>query len=177
MTPADKAASALEKPASSSDLLVGDDAILFLWAGRVMALVANDRADVAALPNADEKLLRGERSFGDAAETLEPEEPGSLDFPDDESELVHVGEQHHAWPVRVALCGGDQIAKPIGRRGETQTRHFDGEAPAYAAFVPAEAGDEHKLHRKRPKALARRTGAGHWIPGYLPAPAVRPMTM
>src|ERR1700678_836491 len=40
------------------DLLVGDDAILFLWAGRVVALVADDHPDVAALANADEELLR-----------------------------------------------------------------------------------------------------------------------
>ena len=31
--------------------------------------------------------------------------------------------------------------------------------------------------RERAEALARRIGAGHWSPGYLPAPAVSPMTM
>ena len=81
----------------------------------MVALVADDCADVAALADADEKLLRGERPLGDAPESLKPEEPARLDFPDDESELVHMGEQHHAWPARVAFCGGDQIAKPIGR--------------------------------------------------------------
>jgi hypothetical protein len=85
----------------------------------VVALVADDRADVAALPNADEKLLRGERPFRDATETLESEEAGGLDFPDHESELVHMGEEHDARPSRIALGGGDQIAKPIGRGGET----------------------------------------------------------
>ena len=84
----------------------------------MVALVADDRGDVAALANADEKLLRGERPFRDAAETLEPDESARLDFPNDESELVHMREQHHAWPVRVAFRGGDQIAKPIGRRCE-----------------------------------------------------------
>ena len=84
----------------------------------MVALVADHRADVAALPNADEKLLRGKRPFRDSAETLKPDESARLDFPDDESELVHVGEQHHAWSVRVALRGGDQIAEPICRRGE-----------------------------------------------------------
>ena len=143
----------------------------------MVALVADDCADVASLANADEKLLRGERPFRDAAETLEPEESARLDFPDDESELVHVGEQHHAWPVRVAFCGGDQIAEPICCGREAQTRHFGSEAPAHTAFVPAEAGDQHELHRERPEALARRTGAGHGSHGYLPAPAVSPMTM
>src|ERR1700677_665303 len=159
------------------NLLVGDDAILIFNACRVVALVADDRADVAALANADEKLLRGERSFRDPAETLEPEEPGSLDFADDESKLVHMREQHHAWPARVALCGGDQVAEAIGRGREAQTRHFRSEASAHAAFVPAEAGNEHKLQRERAKALTRRTGAGHGSLGYLPAPAVSPMTM
>jgi hypothetical protein len=127
--------------------------------------------------NADKKLLRGERPFRNTAETLKPDESARLDFPDDESELVHVGEQHHAWSVRVALCGGDQIAKPIGRGGEAEIGYFGSEAPAHAAFVPAKAGDQHELHRERPEAFARGTGAGHWSPGYLPAPAVSPMTM
>ena len=48
------------------DLLVGDDAVLVLRTCRVVALVADDCADVASLANADEKLLRGERPFGDA---------------------------------------------------------------------------------------------------------------
>ena len=143
----------------------------------MVALVADDCADVAALANADEKLLRGERPLRHAAETLEPEEPVRLDFADDESELVHMREEHHARPVRVAFSGGDQIAKPIGRRRETETRHFGGEAPAHAAFVTAKAGDQHELHRERPKAVARRTGAEQWRLGYLPAPAVSPMTM
>ena len=114
---------------------------------------------------------------GTPPETLKPEEPARLDFPDDESELVHMGEQHHAWPVRVAFCGRDQIAEPIGRGREAQPRHFGSEAPAHTAFVPAEARDQHELHRERPEAVARRTGAGDWSPGYLPAPAVSPMTM
>ena len=111
------------------------------------------------------------------SETLKPDESARLDFPDDESELVHVGEQHHAWSVRVALRGGDQIAEPICCGREAQPRHFGGQAPAHTAFVPAEAGDQHKLHREGPEALARRIGAGRWSPGYLPAPAVSPMTM
>jgi hypothetical protein len=93
--------------------MVGDDAILFSNACRVVALVANDCADVASLAKADKKLLRGESPFGNAAETHKPDKSVRLDFPDDESELVHVGEQHHAWPVRVAFPGGDQIAEPI----------------------------------------------------------------
>src|ERR1700722_2202313 len=96
------------------DLLVGDDTILVLGACRVVALVADDCADIASLADTDEKLLRGERPFGDAAEPLKPDESVRLDFAYDESELVHVGQQHHAWPVRVAMRGGDQIAKPIG---------------------------------------------------------------
>ena len=88
-----------------------------------------------------------------------------------------MGEQHHARPAWVAFCGGDQIAKPIGRRGEAETRHFGGEAPAHTAFVAAETGDQHKRHRERPEAVARRTGARLWIFGYLPAPAVSPMTI
>ena len=143
----------------------------------MVALVADDRPDVAALANADEKLLRGERSFRDPAETLESEEPARLDFPDDESELVHMGEEHDARPSRIAPGGGDQIAKPIGRGGEAEIGYFGSEAPAHAAFVPAKAGDQHELHRERPEAFARRIGTGHWSPGYLPAPAVSPMTM
>src|ERR1700722_3090334 len=159
------------------DFLVGDDTILVLRTCRVVALVADDCADVASLANADEKLVRGERPFGDAAETLKPDESAGLDFPDDETERVHGGEQHHVWPVLVALRGGDQIAEPVCCGREAQPRHFGGPAPAHTAFVSTEAGDQHKLHRERAEALARRIGAGHWSPGYLPAPAVSPMTM
>jgi hypothetical protein len=42
---------------------------------RVVTLVADDRSDVVTLPNADEELLRGERTFRHTAKTLEPEEP------------------------------------------------------------------------------------------------------
>ncbi len=143
----------------------------------MVALVADDCADVASLANADEKLLRGERPFGDAPESLKPDESARLDFPDDESELVHMREQHDAWPARVAFSGGDQIAEPICCGREAETRHFGGQAPTHTAFVSAEAGDQHELHRERPESVARRTGARRWIPGYLPAPAVSPMTM
>src|ERR1700733_8493084 len=111
------------------DLLVGDDAVLVLRTCRVVALVADDCADVASLANADEKLVRGERPFGDAAETLKPDESAGLDFPDDETELVHVGEQHHARTTRVAVSGGDQIAEPVCCGREDETRHFGGQAP------------------------------------------------
>ena len=143
----------------------------------MVALVADERADVAAFANADEKLLRSERPLGDAAQTFKSEKSARLDFSDDKSELVHMREQHHARPVRVAFSGRDQIAEPVGGRDETEPRHFGGEAPAHAALVPAQARDQHELHRQRTEALARGTRVGRWSRSYLPAPAVSPITM
>ena len=76
-----------------------------------MALVGDDAGHVAALADADQDLLRGKRSLGDAAEPLKAEEAVRLDLAHDKAELIHMRKQHYARP-RPHLPGAVAIRLP-----------------------------------------------------------------
>ena len=58
----------------------------------------------------------GEGTLRHAAEALDAHEPVRLDLAHDEAELVHMGEEHDAWRVAVALDRGDEVAEPVRLR-------------------------------------------------------------
>jgi hypothetical protein len=130
--------------------------MFFLQRGRVVAFVGDHRGCVASLADADEDLLRGEGSFGHAAKTLEAEEPARFDPADNEAELVHVGEQHHARPDWVAFSGRDQVPESIRHGCEAKATHLRAKAAAHAAFVSADARNQHELHCERPQTVEGR---------------------
>ena len=91
----------------------------------------------------------GSALSGTPPEPLDPDQAVRLDLADDEAELVHVREQHHARARLVALQRRDQIAEPVGARGDAEAVERLGEIPPHAALIAAEAGDQHQLGEQR----------------------------
>ena len=138
------------------NLRIGNDPIFFLRCGRVVALVGDDAGHVAPHADADQNLLRGERALWHASEPLKAHQAVRLDLADDETELVHVGKQHHARPRCVARRRRDQIAEHVGLRREAEGAHFAAEPAPDTALVPAQPGDGHQFEGQRSQPFARR---------------------
>ena len=81
------------------------------WGRRagIKAEVMRDQpGHVLAFADAEQHLGRGQRPLRHPAQPLDPHQPAGLDLAHDQAELVHVGEQHDAGCVRVALDNADR---------------------------------------------------------------------
>ncbi len=80
----------------------------------MVALVGNDAGAVFSLADAKKHGLRRQRPFRHAAQPFDADKSVGLDLAHDETQLVHMGEQHDRWRCRIAFQRCDQIAQPVG---------------------------------------------------------------
>ena len=131
------------------ELGVRQDPVFLVLRGGVMALVGDDAGNVPPVADAEEHGLRRERLLRHAAEALDPDQPIRLDLADDEAELIHMGEEHDAGIAAVAFERGNEVAEAVGARVDAERFQLCREIPPDAAFMAAEARNEHQLGDER----------------------------
>ena len=136
-TPAATTLVGAREPGVDHDLLIGQDAIFLFGARGVVALVGDDGANVAALGDADQNLLRRQRALRDAAHSFKTDETARFDFANDEAELIHMREKHHCRPIRQSGRCRDQVAQPVGLRRKSERLHLRRKTPPDATLVAA----------------------------------------
>ncbi len=146
------------EPAVDEDLRIGNDAIFLLRARGVMALVGDDARPVPPFAHAEQHLLRSQRPLRHAAEPFDAHEAVGFDLADDEAELIHVREKHHARSGRIARRRREEVAQHVGPRREAERAHLPRKTSAHAILVTAEPRNQHQLDQERAQPLAEFAG-------------------
>ena len=132
-------------PGIDRQLGCAQNRVFLVLPGGVVILVSNHAGNITPLAHTQQHGLRGQRPFRHAAHPVNPDCAVIVDSANDESQLIHMGENHDAWGVRITLKTDDQIAKRVGAPGYPKIRKpsFDG-AP-HPVFMAAQPRNLHQL--------------------------------